>query len=158
VVVDGTGVPLAFDVSTGMKRPDLWQMPPDPGWQPGGFLGRVDLGEVQLLRYTDRLLSYDQSGQLLGIDSIADGNLDRSDWRVVPAKDLVLLISRHQRTGHYLYRVHRLSPEMGLRIEGRPFDLLPPERSYESVIAIDGWLILGARNRMDAIPLAGQGQ
>ena len=158
VVVDGAGVPLAFDASTGMKRADRWQMPPDPGWQPGGFLGRVDLGEIQLLRYSDRLLSYDQSGRLLGIDSIADGNLDRSDWQVVPARDLVLLISRHQRTGHYLYRVHRLSPNMGLRIEGRPFDLLPPERSYESVRAIDGWLILGARNRIDAIPLAGQGQ
>ena len=116
-------------------------------------MGTIELGDTRLVRYSDRLLAYDSNGRLTGIDSIADGDRDRADWTALPAEELVVLLSRHQRTGRYLYRIHRLNPSSGLRIESQPFDIQPPERSYEQAIMVDGWLLLGSRARIDAVPL-----
>ena len=153
VVVDSSGVPIPFSLADGSAITDRWQVPVDPDWLPGEFVGTLDLGRHRLLRYMDRLLAYDREGRLTGIDSIADGDRDRADWTALPADGLVVLLSRHQRTGRYLYRVHRLNPDLGLRIESQPFDVQPPERSYEQAMVIDGWLLLGSRSRIDAIPL-----
>ena len=158
VAADKNGVLVALNTSDAGIATDRWKSTFETDWTPTQLVDVIDLGDAWLLQYRDRLLAFDQYGNLIGSDSISDS--DRADWRVLPTRESILLLSRRMGTGKYLFRVHRLDLESGLRIQGAAFDVQPPGRSYESARVINGWLLLGSSSssstsgaQIDAIPL-----
>jgi outer membrane protein assembly factor BamB len=151
VVLDDRGLPLAFDSRLGAIDQDRWRLPDNPDWIPGSPAAILADGDRRYLFYRDRVLLYDASGQLLGADRIADTN--RMDWSPIPAEGGLRLISRRPGRGRYTFRVFTLDPEMGLRIAGQPFEVVPTTGLYKQGRAIDGWLLLGTEQKVDAVPL-----
>lgn len=151
VGADQMGVLVAFNVTSGAVLPEAWHVRAAPGQLGLPVAAIVPWNQMTFVAYPDRVVAFDQEGQLLGADAIVDG--ERSDWRLLPATDSLLLVSRHVGSSRYLYRVYRLDPSSGLKLQGSAFDVIPPSRSYGAARLVDGLLLLGTSTQVDAIPL-----
>ena len=151
VVLDDRGLPLVFDSELGAIDQERWRLPSNPDWIPGGPAKILADGDRRYLLYRDRVLLYDASGELLGADRIADTN--RMDWSAFPASGGLRLVSQRPGRGRYTFRVFTLDPQKGLRIAGQPFEIEPTTIRYQQGRAIDGWLLLGTEQDVNAVPL-----
>ena len=151
VVVDDRGVPVAFDVARGQIDETRWNLPADPDWIPSGLARSMHDGSRRFLAFRDRLLLFDSSGGILGVDRIADVN--RLDWEVLPTREGVRLVSKRPGRGGYTFRVFELDPDSGLRISKPPFEVEPTAARYQQVHAIDGWLLFSTGGEINAVPL-----
>ena len=151
IAADQMGVLVAFEETSGMLLPNAWRVGRESGGQVLPVLDVASLGDLSIVAYPDRLFAFSNDGRLVGADAIADAQ--RSDWKIMPARDSIVLVSRHVGSSKYLYRVHRLDPSAGLKLQGTAFDVMPPSRSYNSARLVDGWLLLGTSTQVDAISL-----
>ena len=155
VAVDQNGSPIAWKLANGQVESGIWRLPQERGWKPREMMNIVRLDDLWLMQFNDRLVVFDDEGQLQGADSLS--HLERGDWKALAGKEELILISLKPTTGKYTSLINRLNPKSGLRIVGDAFEVAPPGRSYESAQIIDGWLLLGASNEFDAIPLVPAG-
>jgi outer membrane protein assembly factor BamB len=151
VVLDDRGLPMVLDSKLGAIDQERWRIPSNPDWIPGGPASILADGDHRYLLYPDRVLLYDASGRLLGADRIADAN--RMDWSALPTTEGLRLISQRPGRGRYTFRVFTLDPRTGLRITGQPFEVEPTTSRYKRGRAIDGWLLLGTEQEVNAVPL-----
>lgn len=151
VVFDDRGIPLVFNSELGAIDQERWRLPSNPDWIPGGPARIFADGDWRYLLYRDRVLLYDASGRFLGADRIADSN--RTDWSALPASGGLRLISQRPGRGRYTFRFFTLDPSTGLRILGQPFEIEPTTIRYQQGRAIDGWLLLGSDQEVNAVPL-----
>lgn len=151
VGADQTGVLVAFDRTSGAVLPEAWHVRRAPGQLGLPVATVVSWNGQTHVVYPDRVVAFDGEGQLLGADAIM--HEDRSDWQLLPAEDSLLLVSRRVGSSRYLYRIHRLDPSSGLKLQGSAFDVMPPSRSYDAARLVDGLLLLGTSTQVDAIGL-----
>ena len=153
VLVDDASSTVVWDVERGLIDADRWSVPEDRTDLLGRPLETIDLGDRRVLHLDARLMMHDSAGELLGVDAMAIPG--RRDWRALPVRDGVLLVTRITAglPGGAVHRIQKLDADEGLRLVGRPFEIAGG-RPYGDVRVVDGWLLLSTEVETHAVPMS----
>lgn len=120
-------------------------------WRDGG-------GDTVL--FGDRAVRFGRKGELAGIDAVAE---DRNYLLAAPADDEIVVLSFRgagpatdaegtPRT-EFVYSAHRFGLSDGLRSRGPALEIRTLGPRFDSIRAIDGWLLLSSPTSSVAVPL-----
>jgi hypothetical protein len=144
---------VAIRLMDGSLIPGSFAHPDSTQWSPNGLMAMDTDSEGLTALFDQRLVRFDLSGAIVGIDAIGE---ERTFISLLPTLRYDLVVDEQPRDptdGSYRYWIHRFERDGGCRLAARSLELTLRDRRINHVEVVDGWLLLSTGTTILAVPM-----